>query len=188
MNTLMAALEQYVPFNEAEAHEKRVFLSFLCQNPNALLRENEIGHVTTSAWVVNRERTKVLMIYHNIYDSWAWMGGHADGEDNLVQVARREVAEESGLEHIRPLWDGIYGINILPVASHMKRGSYVSAHLHFDVEYLFEADEAEPIRVKPDENSGVMWVPMDEIDTQVREMMMKPVYHLLNEKLNQITK
>jgi len=59
--------------------------------------------------------------------------------------------------------------------------------LHFDVEYLFEADESEPIRVKPDENSGVMWVPMDEIDTQVREMMMKPVYHLLNEKLNQIT-
>jgi len=55
------------------------------------------------------------------------------------------------------------------------------------VEYLFEADESEPIRVKPDENSGVMWVSMDEIDTQVREMMMKPVYHLLNEKLNQIT-
>ena len=73
MNTLLCALEQYAPFNEKEAQEKIVFLDYLRRNPDALQRENMIGHITTSAWVVNRDREKVLMVYHNIYDSWAWM-------------------------------------------------------------------------------------------------------------------
>ena len=30
--------------------------------------------MTASAWVVNPGRTKVLMVYHNIYKSWSWLG------------------------------------------------------------------------------------------------------------------
>ncbi|MBR5310519.1 MAG: NUDIX hydrolase, partial [Oscillospiraceae bacterium] len=68
----------YIPFNEQEERDKKLLVEWLSE-PEVFKRENERAHFTASAWVVNPERTKVLMIYHNIYDSWAWMGGHADG-------------------------------------------------------------------------------------------------------------
>lgn len=185
-DSLVMQLVNYNPYNEEEAHMKPIILEFLRQNENAFHRENALVHMTASAWIVNKERTKVLMGYHNIYNSWGWLGGHADGDENLLRVIRKEVAEESGLTNIRLLQDGIYGINILTVFPHYKRGKYVNAHLHFDVEYVFEADEAEAVRIKPDENSGVGWVPIEEINQRVTEEHMKPVYAVLNEKLTQL--
>lgn len=176
-------LEKYKPYNDEEKVIKSIMLEFLQQNENAFSRENLLAHMTASAWIVNKERTKVLMAYHNIYNSWGWLGGHADGDEDLLRVVQKEVAEESGLINIRLLYDGIYGINILTVFPHYKRGKYVNAHLHFDVEYLFEADEEDAVRMKPDENSGVGWVPIEEINQYVTEEHMKPVYAVLNEKL-----
>lgn len=176
-------LVKYKPYNEEEACIKPIILDFLEQNENAFSRENPIAHMTTSAWIVNKSHTKVIMAYHNIYKSWGWLGGHADGDEDLFHVIKKEVEEESGLTNIRLLYDGIYGINILTVNPHYKRGKYVNAHLHFDVEFLFEADEEDEIRMKPDENSGVAWIPIEEINQRVTEEHMKPVYALLNEKL-----
>jgi 8-oxo-dGTP pyrophosphatase MutT (NUDIX family) len=184
--TLLEQLEKYKPYNDEEAVIKPIILDFLAQNDDAFCRENLLAHMTASAWIVNKERTKVLMAYHNIYNSWGWLGGHADGDEDLLRVIRKEVAEESGLTNIRLLYDGIYGINILTVFPHYKRGKYVNAHLHFDVEYLFEADEEEAVRMKPDENSGVGWVSIEEINQRVTEEHMKPVYAVLNEKLKQV--
>lgn len=183
MSGIREELENYKPYNEEEERIKPIILDFLKQNDNAFHRESLLAHMTTSAWIVNKERTKVLMAYHNIYKSWGWLGGHADGDEDLLRVIRKEVEEESGLTNIRLLHDGIYGIQILTVFPHYKRGKYVNAHLHFDVEYLFEADEAEAVRMKPDENSGVGWVPIEEINARVTEEHMKPVYAVLNEKL-----
>lgn len=73
-------------------------------NPsNVLTRKNEFSHLTSSSFIVNKERTKVLMIHHNIYDSWAWTGGHADGEVDLLSVALRETQEETGIKSATPL-------------------------------------------------------------------------------------
>ena len=79
----------YIPFNEQEERDKKLIIEWLSE-PEVFKRENERAHFTASSWVVNPERTKVLMIYHNIYDSWAWMGGHADGETDLFKVAEWE--------------------------------------------------------------------------------------------------
>ena len=81
------------------------------------------------------------------------------------------------------LCDGIFGINVLPVTRHIKKGKPVAAHLHLDVEYLFEADDSQPLKVKEDENSAVGWVAIEDIDTAVTEEHMKPVYALLCEKM-----
>ena len=90
-------IEEYKPYNEQEEKDKRLILDWIRNNENAFSRENAVAHMTASAWVVNRERTKVLMVYHNIYNSWSWLGGHADGEKDLLSVAVREVKEEAGL-------------------------------------------------------------------------------------------
>lgn len=93
------------------------------------------------------------MAYHRLYDSWAWLGGHADGDRDLLAVALREVREESGLTEVRPVSEDLYSLEILTVDGHEKHGRYVSSHLHLNVTYLLEADPSAAIRPKPDENS-----------------------------------
>ena len=180
---LRKALEAYRPYNGEEECERRVMPDFLATHPDALCRENRLAHFTATAWIVNRERTRVLMAYHNLYRSWAWIGGHADGDEDLLRVVKKEVAEETGLTRLKQLCEGIYCLNIIPVERHVKRGSYVNAHLHLDVDYLFEDDEGDAVRVKADENSAVGWLPIGELDRSVSEENMKPIYARLNEKL-----
>ena len=174
---------KYVPYNEQEEKDKPLLLEWLSE-PEIFTRENKRAHFTASAWVLNPEKTKVLMIYHNIYDSWAWMGGHADGEENLLAVAEREAKEESGISKIRPLSEDILSIEIVTVSGHEKRGEYVPSHLHLNVTYLFEAPEEQDLTIKPDENSGVMWIPLDDIKNKSTEKwFIERIYSKLCEKV-----
>ncbi|MBQ2899321.1 MAG: NUDIX hydrolase [Oscillospiraceae bacterium] len=174
---------KYVPYNEQEEKDKELLLEWLSE-PGIFTRENKCAHFTASAWVLNPEKTKVLMIYHNIYDSWAWMGGHADGDENLLAVAEREAKEESGISKIRPLSEDILSIEIVTVSGHEKRGEYVPSHLHLNVTYLFEAPEEQDLTIKPDENSGVMWIPLDDIKNKSTEKwFIERIYSKLCEKV-----
>jgi hypothetical protein len=91
---------------------------------DAFLRENKIAHITASAWVVNKDRSKVLMVYHNIYHSWSWLGGHADGETDLLSVAIREVKEEAGISKVYPVSEEIFSLESLTVDGHVKKLKY----------------------------------------------------------------
>jgi len=180
---LREQIERYLPWNEQEARDRAELLRAL-EQPDIFSRENRLAHMTASAWVVNPSGDKVLMVYHNIYNSWSWMGGHADGETDLLAVAVREVQEESGISHVRPLSDEIFSLEILTVDGHEKRGSYVPSHLHLNVTYLLEADEAEPPAVKPDENSGVAWFSLEEaVEASTEPWFRERIYTKLNAKL-----
>ena len=180
-------IKKYVPCNEQEARDKAVILSFLEKNPDAFLRSNPVAHMTASAWVVNHDRTKVLMVYHKIYDSWSWTGGHADGEENLLAVALREVTEETGVSSVTPVSDDIFSLEILTVDGHEKHGSYVPSHLHMNVTYLLEADEEEPLTVCEDENKGVAWFGLDEaLSASSEPWFVQRIYRKLNEKLRKL--
>ena len=177
-------LNNYKPYNEQEAHDKEVMLHLLQTMPDIFERKNETAHFTASSWLLNREHDRVLMIYHNIYHSWAWTGGHADGDTNLLAVAKREAMEETGVTDIKALSDDIFSIEILTVDGHIKKGSYVPSHLHLNVTYLLEADEAEVLRVKLDENSGVKWFSLEEaLKASTEPWMTEWVYKKLNRKL-----
>lgn len=181
--TLQERIAAYVPYNEQEENDKRLMLRYLSQFDDLLHRENEMAHMTASAWVVSPDRTQVLLAYHNVYDSWSWLGGHADGEEDLLAVAIREVREESGVRHLRPVSEDIYSLEILPVDAHHKRGKFVSPHLHLNLTFLLEADPADAVRVKEDENSAVSWFKADEVFRVVKEARMMPIYRKLTEKL-----
>ena len=161
-----------------------MMLTYLDLFPGDILtRANEIAHFSASAWVINPQRDRVLMLYHNIYKSWAWPGGHADGEENLLGVALREVKEETGIERLRPVTEQLYSLEILTVNAHVKRGKYVVPHLHLNLTYLLEADDSQKIRSKPDENSAVRWFGLNEAVEASTEPEMRVVYRKLNEKL-----
>ena len=179
------AIRDYIPYNEQEARDKAVILDFLEKNADAFLRENRVAHMTASAWVVNRTRDKVLMVYHRIYASWSWTGGHADGEEDLAAVALREVREETGVRSARLLTDQIFSLETLTVDGHEKRGQYVPSHLHLNVTYLIEADEDDPLTVCEAENSGVRWFALDEaLRASSEPWFVARIYRKLNEKLD----
>ena len=184
---LLEQLKRYNPVNEQEEKDKHFIISCLNQYADIFSRENVMAHMTASAWVINKTHDKVLMAYHNIYDSWSWLGGHADGEKDLLSVAMREVSEESGIHNIHPVSDDIYSLEVLTVDGHIKRGNYVSSHLHLNITYLLEADEHEALSIKPDENSGVKWFGLDDaINASSEKWFRENIYNKQNAKLKML--
>lgn len=181
------SVKNYKPYNAQEEKDKELILDFLEHKENAFYRTCLEAHMTASAWVVNEDMTKALMAYHKIYDSWSWLGGHADGEEDLLEVAIKEVKEESGIEHVYPYDKEIFSLESLTVDGHEKNGEYVSSHLHLNITYLFIADDSEELHIKEDENSGVSWFLLDEALEASNEAWFKErIYSKLNEKVKMI--
>ena len=177
-------IKNYRPWNEQERQDQAVILAFLDKDPDAFYRTNLLAHMTASAWVVNPQRSKTLMVYHRLYDSWSWTGGHADGEEDLLAVALREVREETGVQCLRPVTEEIYSLEVLTVDGHEKHGRYVPSHLHLNVTYLLEAEEEQPLRVCEAENTGVAWFSLaDALAASTEPWFIERIYKKLNEKL-----
>lgn len=186
---LREQIAAFTPWNEQEQRDKQELLAWLDSGADIYTRRCGAAHLTASAWVVSPDREKALMAYHNLYDSWAWLGGHADGMEDLRAVAEKEVREESGLEELRPLDDGIFSLEILTVDGHEKRGRYVCSHLHLNVTYLFEADPAAPVRSKPDENRAVAWFGVGEVLQKSTEpWFCQRIYSKLMEKVRRLAR
>lgn len=180
MEKLKQVLRNYIPTCEQEVCDKETMLKFLSENPDCLTRQNRLAHFTASSWIVNPDRDKVLMVYHNIYDSWSWTGGHADGEADLLSVAMKEATEETGVTKVTPLQETPCSLEIITVDGHIKRGAYVPSHLHMNLTYLLEAAEDQQLSIKADENSGVQWIPISRIAAYVSEpWMLKWIYEKL---------
>ena len=184
IDNLKENIESFIPYNEQEEKDRRLMLKYINDFDDVLTRQNEYGHFTSSAFVLNKERTKILMIYHKIYNSWAWTGGHSDGDNNLLYVAMKEAKEETGIKKVAPISKNIYSLELINVNGHEKRGKYVSSHVHLNVTYLLEAEENEKIHIKEDENSGVKWIPIDNILEVTSEPWVRDrVYAKIIEKM-----
>ena len=178
-------IADFTPRDGREEAERRAMLALVAQHGDALLsRSFELAHFTSSSIIVSRDRQKTLMAYHKIYQSWAWTGGHNDGDADFLAVALREAREETGIRTLTPLRGGPSSIEVLPVWAHVKRGAWVPSHLHLNVSYLFEADEREPLRVAADENSAVGWIPVAQLEQYVTEPTMLPIYMRLIGRAN----
>lgn len=171
---LIDLLSNFIPGNEQETADRKLFLE-RAKNPANLTRESD-AHFTASGFVLNQDHTKVLGIFHNIYQSWGWMGGHADGDPDLEHVARKEVEEESGVSDIKLLLPTPISLESIPVAAHVRRGETVAEHTHLNVTFLFEANDSIEIRIQPDENSGVKWIPINEFVSASLEPHMQIIY------------
>ncbi|MCI8778169.1 MAG: NUDIX hydrolase [Bacilli bacterium] len=183
MENLKNAIETYIPINVQEENDKKIMLKYIDKFDDVLTRENSLFHFTTSAWIVNKDRTKVLMIYHRIFNSWSFIGGHADGNSNLLEVIKREIYEESGIDNIKLLDNDIFGLSIHIVKPHIKNNKYISSHLHYDIQYLFEALEEIEVKINPDENSDITWIDVDSLLDRVTEEHMISIYQKLINKV-----
>lgn len=172
-------IKNYSSDIEQEIYDKKRILDAYDKYGDELFyRECEMMHFTSSSIIINKNRDKVLMVYHNIYDSYSWTGGHNDGDMDFLNVALKEAKEETSLSELKVLGDGPCSIEVLTVIPHIKRGKYVGGHLHLNVSFLFEADENAYVHIKEDENSRIKWIPIKDLDKyiSISDKEMLPVY------------
>ncbi|MCA9385775.1 NUDIX hydrolase [Candidatus Dojkabacteria bacterium] len=172
---LLSQLENYSPEDANERKMHSHVVEFVSSTPTCFNREHSEGHITGSGWVTNKDFTKALLIQHKLYKRWFQPGGHADGESDILSVARREVIEETGLKHITPYTTEIFDIDVHEV-------SFPNLHLHYDIRFLFIADELEPIRFQEEEVDDARWISFEEIlhfnDEESRKRMMRKTISL----------
>ena len=186
MSKTVEMLKKYKTKIEQEQKDIEMIIKAEEKFGNILTRDNEFCHLTASSFVINKAHTKVLCIYHNIYDSWGWLGGHADGDDDMLYVAEKETREESSLENFKLLKETPISVEVLPVRGHVKKGKYVSGHLHLNVTYLFEADEHDSVHILESENSKVGWLTFDKLISKCDEPYMLPVYEKIIDRIKNL--
>lgn len=189
MTPWMKEIAGFKPECPQEAADQALILQLGAVDPYRILtRESLLAHITSSGFILNPSRDKTLMAFHNIYQSWAWTGGHADGDDDLKAVALREAREETGITQVELLTPEPASVDIIPVDGHMKRGQWVCTHVHMNITYLLVAPEDQLIRPKADENKDVAWLPVDWLADYVSEPRMLPVYHKLTERARRVAR
>lgn len=134
-------------------------IKFILEEEQAFSKKLIIGHVTASAFLMNLERDKVLLTHHAKLGKWLQLGGHCDGIKDPFFNAHKEAYEESGLKRIAPLSKTILDIDIHPIPNHKG----VPGHFHFDIRYLFEANENEQLNIS-DESSDLKWVTLAQLE------------------------
>lgn len=181
-------IEDYSPRNDQEKADQLLMLAFLKEHEDAFLRSNLTAHFTASAWITSNKRDQVLLIHHNIYNTWTWCGGHADGQTDLLAVALTEAKEETGLKELKVLDNSPLSLEVLTVNGHYKAGHWVPGHLHLNLTFLLEADPRAELAIKADENSGVAWFAPEaaiELNRTAEPWFAERIYPKLNERLKE---
>ncbi len=152
-NQFLQKLQRYAAVNPAEEETGRRFIQFVEEYPDCFVRELAIAHVTGSAWVVDEHGEMVILTHHKKLNKWIQLGGHCDGNPNVLQVARREAQEESGIRTIEIISVEIFDIDVHLIPQH--RG--IAAHYHFDTRFAFRAAAGESLKIS-DESHDLAWV------------------------------
>ena len=174
---LTKALRRFQPKTEQEERARGLLLAaWEAEGSRLLFRESEKAHITVSAFVMDSEMKRVLMVHHNQFRTYVWPGGHADGNPDLISVALQEVREETGIADLFLLSSEILNISVFSVSAHEKNGKKVPAHRHYSVCYGFLAPGGQVPRKKEDENSAADWLPAEQLSTYCDEPEMLPVY------------
>jgi 8-oxo-dGTP pyrophosphatase MutT (NUDIX family) len=180
-HTFLTLLREYSPPSEVEQMKRDQTIAFVEAHTDCFRRELLTGHVTGSAWVVNPKRDKVLLTHHRKLDKWLQLGGHCDGDYDVLRVALREAVEESGVFDIIPVHPDIFDLDILLVPERRTATVFEPEHWHYDARFLLLADDTVPLQITPESND-LRWVPLNEVERLTEEesvlrMVRKVLHH-----------
>ena len=146
------------PLDSHEAAMTAETLRFVESEPDCLLRSCVVGHLTGSAWIVSPDRTRTLLTHHHKLDKWLQLGGHADGDGDLLAVALREAREESGLGQVCALSSAIFDLDRHWIPPRKTD----PGHYHYDLRFLLEADPTAPLLIS-NESKALAWVELARV-------------------------
>lgn len=157
---LLKLLEKHQPYNQTEENMLQQMLQFVEANENCFDRELSEGHITGSAWLVDKNLNHVFFTHHKKLNRWLQPGGHSDGDANTLAVSMREASEESGIEDvfIQPLIQDIFDVDIHTIPARKNEAE----HLHYDVRFILETDMNHPLKIS-DESNEIAWIEIDKI-------------------------
>ena len=138
-------------FLEEEAYKLR-FLDLL-NHQDCFHRSLLTRHITASAWIINQESNAVILLHHAKLNKWLQPGGHADGDEDVRNVALKEAEEETGIKGFEFIQSKIFDLDIHTIP---KRNE-IAEHEHFDIRFLFKA----PANAKPisnHESNQIDWI------------------------------
>lgn len=173
---LLQLLKKYVPFYDEEALYKEQMINFISSNTLIQGKENEDGHITGSAWIINLQENKVLLTHHGKLDIWVQLGGHSHVGETPLDTALREAKEESGLTSIHPVTSQIFDLDIhlIPERKNEK------FHHHYDIRFLMKADDQEKLMITK-ESKDLKWVDLSHINDFTRERSILRMVEKLNQ-------
>ena len=167
---LLRRLSRYEPDNGTESQFKKDLRAFVEKYVDCFERSLKVGHITGSAWIVDNSLSQALLTHHNKLDRWLQLGGHADGETDIIKAATKEAVEESGLQSLQLRSEEIFDIDIHLIPA---RGNDPE-HLHYDIRFLFLADHKEKLHVSS-ESKTLSWVPFERLSelTQANKSILR---------------
>ncbi len=146
---LLAAYRSSYP--EEQVYREKM-LRFLDTCSDCFLRSCRVGHFTASAFLLNPEKTHALLLHHAKLDKWMQLGGHCDGDSDVLRVAIKEAQEESGIQKIRAIRPAVFDIDIHLIPPYKEEG----AHYHFDIRFLLHAYETDQV-IQNHESKALQW-------------------------------
>jgi len=158
-------IRSFQSYQTSFQEEQKFVASFLelLNHQDCFQRTHLPGHITGSSWIINSDRTKALLVHHAKLNKWVQPGGHADGEENILNVALREAEEETGLTKLEPK-QNIFDVDIHLIPARKD----FPEHYHYDIRFLVEANEEERIVVS-DESHDVKWISFSELENFTKE-------------------
>ncbi len=159
-------LNNYIPTPEEEPYKKGM-LAFINAYENCFERSLEVGHITASSWLLNNDCSRVLLMHHTKLDMWVQLGGHCDGDSDVLAVAIKEAQEEWGIQNIEPIFSDVFDIDIHLIPETKKE----KAHYHYDVRFLLRVVSDEQM-VQNEESKALKWFDKNStLPTQERSIL-----------------
>ena len=166
---LLDKLRRYTPINPAEIESRRRIIQFVESTPECFNRSHLPGHITGSAWLIDESAGRVLLTHHRKLDKWLQLGGHCDGDADVLNVALKEAVEESGIADITAVSSDIFDLDVHPIPA---RGD-VAEHLHYDIRFLCRIHGDHTYLIS-DESHELAWLTPDAIlDMHVGQSILR---------------
>jgi 8-oxo-dGTP pyrophosphatase MutT (NUDIX family) len=175
---LLGLLELYYPNDLEQQKTKEQIKQFVINHEDCFLRTNNEGHITASSWLLSPERSHVLLTHHKKIGRWIQLGGHADGDSDVLRVAKREAEEESGIKGIEALDGMIFDVDIHGIDEHAG----VSAHKHYDIRFVLRAPHQR--FMVSDESYDLAWLSVFDLAGRTKEPSLARMARKWLEKLS----
>jgi 8-oxo-dGTP pyrophosphatase MutT (NUDIX family) len=165
-------LRAYHPSDAAEQAFVRDTIAFVEQHPDCFDRSQTSGHITGSAWLLHKDMTKALLMHHTKLDRWFQLGGHCDGDADVLAVAVKEAQEESGIQTIVPVSTDIFDVDVHLIPE--NKG--LPAHYHYDIRFLLRVASDEDV-VQNRESKELRWIGKNTAELPTNAASVTRMFH-----------